>query len=233
MFNDDNYKAISVLSTEYDSGISTEYTSSIKANRSLVALILLSVATCGLYPLYFFSMCGRDLNLIAMNDGRKTASFYLVFLCSFLLLAVVGTYPIYYYIINGGEIPFITDPGLAKTVMFAVMLGMLAVFLVPQLLWFHNFSLRIDNELQKRKTDYRLPLAVFWVFACILPVGFDIFCMIIYLVRDIIDIQWLTLSVCIFCIVASCVSMIIYLGFVIFTMNTLSQCAIYRNVEYR
>ncbi len=231
--DDDDYKAISILSTEYDAGISTEYTSSIRSNRSLLKFILLSIITCGLYSLYFFNLCGRDLNLIAMNDGRKTSNFFLVFFCSLLLLAVFGTFPIYYFITHGGEIPAISSPSFVKIVHFTVMFALLVITLLPMLIWFHNFSSRVDNELQKRKTTYRFPPFAFWIFACVLPLVFSSCNIIFFLLSDTMPNVWVTSSVHVICGIASFSSMMIYLSFVIFDMNILAQCAIYRNVEFR
>ena len=233
MFNDDNYKAISVFATEYDSGVSVEYTSSIKSNRSLLKLIVLSILTCGVYALYFCYMCGRDINLIAMNDGRKTANFILVFIFSLLMLGAVGFFPIYYYVSNGGELSFVSNTGFDKIFRFFMLVGLLALMLVPQLIWFHNFSLRVDCELQKRKTPYRLPTVIFWIFACIVPVFFYLCCIAVFILSDMIEAKWIISSVYAFCGVAASVSLIIYFGFVVFTMNALAQCAIYKNVEYR
>lgn len=229
---DDEYIAISAFPTEYDAGVCGEYASLIKSNRSLLKFIFLSIITCGLYSLSFFYKCGRDINFIAMNDGHKTSNFTGVFLLSLAMFCVFGAYPVNYYISNGGEISFISDPVYAKMLEFAVMLVIFVLAFVPILVWFHNFSLRVDNELQKRKTDYRLPLAVYWIFVCVLPIVFDIAVILMFLVRDSIEIKWVIYAIYSFCGVGIAVSVLIYLSFVIFSMNVLSQCAIYKNVEY-
>ena len=44
----------------------------MKANRSLIALILLSIITFGIYPLFFWSGYARDMNIVCQGDNRHT-----------------------------------------------------------------------------------------------------------------------------------------------------------------
>ena len=60
--------------------------------RSLAMLILLSVLTCGVYPIYFWYKYTQDVNKVCAGDGETTVDFITVFLLSFV------TCGIYYYI---------------------------------------------------------------------------------------------------------------------------------------
>lgn len=66
----------------------------MKTDRSLLAYILLSLITCGIYGYYFLYTMARDANVICSEDGKKTGG-----LLAFILLSFVtcGFYAIYWY----------------------------------------------------------------------------------------------------------------------------------------
>lgn len=64
----------------------------LKANRSVLKFILLSIITFGIYAIVFYTKLGKDLNLIAgRHDGRKTMNYCLVyFIFAPITLGIVG-----------------------------------------------------------------------------------------------------------------------------------------------
>ena len=51
----------------------------MKTNRSMLKTILLTIITCGIYALIFYSSLGEDINRAAMNrDGKKTMHYCLL-----------------------------------------------------------------------------------------------------------------------------------------------------------
>ena len=44
----------------------------MKENRTLLVLILLSIVTFGIYPLFFWHGYSRDMNAVCEGDGRNT-----------------------------------------------------------------------------------------------------------------------------------------------------------------
>lgn len=59
----------------------------IKQDRSLGMYILLTILTCGIYPLYFWYKAAEDVNIICNGDGEETTSgaelVILFLLCGF------------------------------------------------------------------------------------------------------------------------------------------------------
>ena len=52
----------------------------LKTDRSLLMFIILSIVTCGIYAIVFWSSIGDDINLMATRrDGQKTTHFCLVY----------------------------------------------------------------------------------------------------------------------------------------------------------
>lgn len=52
----------------------------MKTNRSMLKLILLSILTCGIYAIIFYTTLGEDINMIATRrDGKKTMHYCLLF----------------------------------------------------------------------------------------------------------------------------------------------------------
>ncbi len=66
----------------------------LKTDRSLVAYIVLSIITCGIYGYYFLYSMARDVNIACEGDGEQTAG-----LLAFILLSFVtcGLYAYYWY----------------------------------------------------------------------------------------------------------------------------------------
>lgn len=66
----------------------------IKADRSLIGWLLLSLVTCGIYSFYFLYCLARDVNTLCQDDGDYTPG-----LAEFILLSVVtcGFYAYYWY----------------------------------------------------------------------------------------------------------------------------------------
>lgn len=67
----------------------------LKADRSLVAFILLSIITCGIYELYFIYALARDVNAACAGDGQSTAGLVKLILLSFITCGIYGWY--WYY----------------------------------------------------------------------------------------------------------------------------------------
>ena len=58
----------------------------MKTDRSLLTVILLSIVTCGIYQIFFWSKVGDDINIIASRrDGQKTMHYCLM---SFVLAPI-------------------------------------------------------------------------------------------------------------------------------------------------
>lgn len=60
----------------------------MKTNRSLLVLIVLSILTCGLYTLYFWSCFARDMNVACVGDGRRTRGILARIIFSALTLGI-------------------------------------------------------------------------------------------------------------------------------------------------
>lgn len=73
----------------------------IKTDRSLVMYILLSLITCGIYPLYFIYKIADDVNTMCEGDGEKTSGLLMYFL---LTIVTCGFYPLYWYYKIGNRI---------------------------------------------------------------------------------------------------------------------------------
>lgn len=73
----------------------------MKTDRSLVAYILLSIITCGIYSYYFLYTMARDANVICSADGKKTGG-----LLAFILLSWItcGLYAYYWYYSLGNRL---------------------------------------------------------------------------------------------------------------------------------
>ena len=66
----------------------------LKTDRSLVAYILLSIITCGIYGYYFLYSMARDVNIACEGDGQKTPGLLPFILLSFI---TCGFYALYWY----------------------------------------------------------------------------------------------------------------------------------------
>ena len=66
----------------------------IKADRSLIGWLLLSLVTCSIYSFYFLYCLARDVNTLCQDDGDYTPG-----LAEFILLSFVtcGFYAYYWY----------------------------------------------------------------------------------------------------------------------------------------
>lgn len=66
----------------------------VKADRSLIGWLLLSIVTCGIYSYYFLYCLARDINIMCQDDGDSTPG-----LAAFILLSFVtcGFYAYYWY----------------------------------------------------------------------------------------------------------------------------------------
>lgn len=52
----------------------------LKTDRGMIKTILLSIITCGIYGIVFYSSIGENINLIASRrDGKKTMHYCLLF----------------------------------------------------------------------------------------------------------------------------------------------------------
>lgn len=66
----------------------------LKADRSLIAYILLTFLTCGIYSWYFLYALARDVNTVCAGDGKNTAGLLKLLLLSFL---TCGIYSFFWY----------------------------------------------------------------------------------------------------------------------------------------
>ncbi|HZJ77794.1 MAG TPA: DUF4234 domain-containing protein [Clostridia bacterium] len=71
----------------------------LQTNRSLLKLILLSFITFGIYGLVFWYKLIKDVNVICVEDGKKTSGIIALF---FLTLITFGIYSFWWYY-NVGE----------------------------------------------------------------------------------------------------------------------------------
>ena len=60
----------------------------VKTNRSLISLIILSVITFGIYPLFFWHGYIRDVNTICAGDGKHTRGLFMLILLSVITLGI-------------------------------------------------------------------------------------------------------------------------------------------------
>lgn len=52
----------------------------LKTNRGMIKLLLLSLVTFGIYPLFFYASMANDVNVICSRyDGKKTMNYWLLF----------------------------------------------------------------------------------------------------------------------------------------------------------
>ena len=51
----------------------------LRTNREMIKTILLSLVTCGIYGIWFYSTVGEDINMVASRrDGKKTMHYCLL-----------------------------------------------------------------------------------------------------------------------------------------------------------
>lgn len=67
------------------------YRKIMKTDRSMILYVLFTLITCGIYSIYFWSVLGEDLNIMATRrDGKKTMHYCLVyFIFSWLTCGIV------------------------------------------------------------------------------------------------------------------------------------------------
>lgn len=73
----------------------------LKADRSLIAYILLTIITCGIYSWYFIYALARDVNAACAGDGKSTAGLIKLVLLSMI---TCGFYGIYWYYSLGNRL---------------------------------------------------------------------------------------------------------------------------------
>jgi len=66
----------------------------LKTDRSLLAYILLTIITCGIYGYYFVYTMARDVNVACEGDGEQTSGLLVFILLSFI---TCGLYAYYWY----------------------------------------------------------------------------------------------------------------------------------------
>ena len=64
----------------------------LKADRSLIAYILLSIITCGIYGYYFIYTVARDVNTACDDDDEETPGLGIFILLSFVTCGFYGLY---------------------------------------------------------------------------------------------------------------------------------------------
>lgn len=73
----------------------------LKADRSLLAYILLNFITCGIYGWYFLYALARDVNAVCAGDGRTTPGLVKLLLLSFI---TCGIYAFFWYYSLGNRL---------------------------------------------------------------------------------------------------------------------------------
>lgn len=63
----------------------------VKADRSLIGWLLLSLVTCGIYSFYFLYCLARDINVMCQDDGDSTPGLAAFILLSFVTAASTRT----------------------------------------------------------------------------------------------------------------------------------------------
>ena len=64
----------------------------LKTDRSLIAYILLSLITCGIYGYYFIYTVARDINIACSDDDEETAGLGMFILLSIITCGIYGVY---------------------------------------------------------------------------------------------------------------------------------------------
>lgn len=66
----------------------------LRTNRSIIAYIVLTIVTCGIYSIWFLWQMSNDMNRLCQGDGKHTPG-----LLSFILLSLVtcGFYSLFWY----------------------------------------------------------------------------------------------------------------------------------------
>ena len=62
----------------------------LKTDRSLIAYVLLSIITCGIYGYYFIYTVARDVNIACDDDDEETAGLGMFILLSFITCGFYG-----------------------------------------------------------------------------------------------------------------------------------------------
>ena len=60
----------------------------VKTNRSFIGLILLSILTLGIYPLFFWHRYVQDVNTICAGDGKNTRGVLALIVFGILTLGI-------------------------------------------------------------------------------------------------------------------------------------------------
>lgn len=60
----------------------------VKTNRNMWVLILLSLVTCGIYPLFYWAGVGEDVNKMCAADGKTTQNFWIAWLLGLITAGV-------------------------------------------------------------------------------------------------------------------------------------------------
>lgn len=62
----------------------------VKQKRSLIAYLLLSIITLGIYALFFWHKYAQDVNTICAGDGKQTRGYIVAILLSIVTLGIYG-----------------------------------------------------------------------------------------------------------------------------------------------
>lgn len=85
--NNVNGSAYTNSSNSNSVGLGSMY---INSNRSVVKVIVFTIVTCGIYPLFFYHGLSRDVNIICEGDGKHTRGIFEYIVFSIL---TCGIYP--------------------------------------------------------------------------------------------------------------------------------------------
>lgn len=77
-----------VRNTYENVGKQQVYAEHLQSDRSLVAYILLSIITCGIYSYYFIYKMAHDINIACDGDGKKTGGLVAFIVLSFITCGI-------------------------------------------------------------------------------------------------------------------------------------------------
>lgn len=58
--------------------------------RSFLVFLLLTVVTCGIYPIIFYCLMNEDMNIICNGDGKDNPNCIIVILLMFITCGIYG-----------------------------------------------------------------------------------------------------------------------------------------------
>ena len=99
--------------------------------RDFVTYILLSIITCGIYPIFFWYRFAQDINRVCDGDGDTTTDYIIAWLLSIVTCGIYGFY--WYYklgnrMYNNGPRYGVRINENGTTILLWYVIGMLLCF---------------------------------------------------------------------------------------------------------